>query len=199
MRNIDVPGRSHRGFRTWKLIAVALLSTWFLVPQAAAGDVEIEFTGFLKGLPDAGLTLPPSTTVTATIQVPVERDSTQVSFDIDFTPLTEVDLETVLLLNGQLVKVELVLQSGRLVVKEIDEVEFGEVSGTATNVPGDTLTLPVSSDQTVILLLGGLQELPLNFTITPRTETELPSLKNGDQVDVKLGFVAGRLIAVEVK
>ncbi|MFQ5520118.1 MAG: hypothetical protein ACE5FK_01870 [Candidatus Methylomirabilia bacterium] len=112
-----------KGSGLLKRLLIVLFGAGFLLPPAAASHEQVGVTGVLAALPEKGLSLPPSSTVTAEIAVPVKGDSDPISYSIDFTPRTVVHLERALVRNGQLVEVELTLQDDRLVVKEIEEVD----------------------------------------------------------------------------
>lgn len=174
---------SSKGFRFLNPFLAVLLGIGLLLPQGATAkeakeegatrDLNIHFFGLVAGLPDAGLTVPPSSTVTIQIVLLAERGHTPASLSVDITPETKGSLEDGLIQNGQLVKVQLSLRSGRLVVKRIKEAGIGFFVGTLSDVPGGTLTLPVSTDQTVTVLVGNLSDIPLSFVITPTTDLEV--------------------------
>lgn len=191
--------RAHRRFAVLTAWLAVGLGVGLLLPQGTAASGEIELTGFLAGLPPEGLTLPPASTVTARIELPLERGSTRQPFTIDFTPQTRVELEIPRIENGELVDVELVIQGGRLMVTKIGEATVAELFGTLANLPGGAVTLPVTADQTATLLLGGLPNQSVQFIITSRTKTDFPSVKDGDRVTVELTIATGRLIALEIK
>lgn len=191
---------SPRAFTAFSnLITALLLLVGLFLPGTAAAELKLEFIGFLAGLTDeAGLSLPPASTVTAQIELPLERGSALASFGIDFTPQTQVKLRSAVVRNGQLVKVRLVVRDGGLVVKRIREAEVGQFFGTVADLPDGALALPVEADQPITLLLGDLADLPLQVVITPLTQTGLKSLADGDPVAVKVTVVAGQTTALRI-
>lgn len=194
-----------RGRGSTRLFLIPVLAAVLLLPQAAAGNGgsdKVELTGFLAGLTGGrlDLPLPANSTETAQIEVPASLGSARISFSITLTSQTEVDLlGASAVSDGDFVEVELILQNGVLTVREIEEPEVGEFSGTF-DLSGGTLTLPVvGADQTVTFLLFGDPTLPVQLTITSATDTDLTSLNDGDQVKVELIVVGGKLIAAEIE
>lgn len=178
--------------------AALFLGIW-LFPQHAFADSEIEFRGLLGGLPSGGLVLPPPSPFTADIDLPIERGASVLTFDIVFTPATEVELVTPLARNNDLVKVKLDISAGTLQVAKIEEAEIAEVRGTLTGLSPGGLPVPVSTNTTVTILVGGLASIPLDFVITPFTEVDPQTLVNGQGAKVELTSVAAQLTALELE
>jgi len=191
--------------RVLKALLVLWLGVMMVLPNGAAGQEEtsaIVLVGFLTGLPAGGLALPPSASVTAQIELPLERGSSRVALSIDFTPQTSTRrLEPALVQNDEVLEVGLVVQDGRLVVAEINDHPFlMAFDGTLSGVDGP-LTAPIQSERTATVLLRGMSTLSLPFLVTPQTELQnapVGGFKNGDLVDVKLAILGGRLVAVEI-
>lgn len=182
MRRGDGSVSAPTGSRVLKLFLALLFSVGLLLPQGATGQqtqpsqkrrsLNIGVIGFLAGLPEGGLATPPSAAITARLALPAERGHVQAPLSVDITPETRVSLEDEVIQNGQFVRMKLGVQDGRLVVERIHEAAIGIFPGILASVPGGGVTLPVSTDQTVTLLVAGLPDLPLSFVITPGTDVE---------------------------
>lgn len=200
MIHTDGPvSHSTKRFRVAGRILALLVGSGLVLPAAAAADEKIRALGFLAGLPAAGLALPTSTTVEATIEVPVERDGSNLSLPINFTSQTKSKLSRATVKDGEFVEVRLTLQGGKLVVKKIREVKVLQINGKMRNLTGGTLNFPLSTTETVTFQLGDLQDLLLNFAVTADTETQLDAATAFDSLLVSLNVVAGQLTAVEIE
>jgi hypothetical protein len=74
-----------------------------------------------------------------------------------------------------------------------------KLTGTLAGLPAGGVTFPLGADVPATIFVGGLASLPAAFTVTPRTDSALPSLRNGDFVRVDLTLVGGRVVAVEIQ
>ena len=84
----------------------------------------------------------------------------------------------------------------------------GKLRGTV-DVPGGSLALPVSSNVTITLFLGGPSGPPLPITITPNTKVEAEDAKekvsgsgtlgNGDPIEVRGKLQGGQIVATKIK
>lgn len=125
---------------------------------------------------------------------------------IILTPDTRLEIEEdgglLLLHNSDFVEIEVVLQGGDLIAREIEIEEFGEskIRGTVTGL-SSPLSLPVSTDTSVTIFIGSLDTITLNIVITPETVLKggLTSLINGDQVEVETIAGGAMLRATELE
>lgn len=111
---------------------------------------------------------------------------------IILTPDTRLEIEEegglLALHEDDFVEIEVVLQGGDLIARELEIEEFGEskIRGTVTGL-SSPLSLPVTTDTSVTVFIGSIDTITLNILITPETVLKdgLTSLINGDRVEVE--------------
>lgn len=182
-------------------LAVSVLVSFLVVgacwsAATSADDVEVELVGFLGRLPEGGPRLAPPGGTTTRFEVPNEQGGARQVFTVEFTPRTELGLDTGHLRSGQLVVLQGVLHRDRLRIVRIREFDVAEYSGRVS-LPEGPLALPVAADRTVNVYLDGAPNLPVAFLLMPRTTSTQTTLR--DQQPVALTVVNGWRLLVGIE
>jgi hypothetical protein len=176
-----------------------LTGVFLLTVQAAVAQDNIiqGLRGTVSGLPGGSLTLPPAAPVTITLTAAIDRGRSSLPVPLDLMPGTRVRLLNPVLSDGDLVEVDLTFLNGRFVVEDIGEAPLARFVGTAANVPGGTLALPVAENQVFSVRMAGLGDLPVVISPATRIDVASPLVEGATiEADVVLtasGFVATRL------
>jgi hypothetical protein len=121
--------------------ALAVAASAILVtPSNASAQVGLSLRGWVRGLPQSGITLPRTTAVGAIVDVAVERGTSVLSVPIVFPPnsfnlrTADVSAESfqTRIFNGQLLELLVIEENGRLVVRVIRDVPSLRVTGVVT-------------------------------------------------------------------
>ena len=178
-------------------LAGSLLMVTCLLPggwgsdAGAADEIEAELVGFLVQLPRDGLRLPPTSTATATLEVPNELGGPRVVFPVEFNRQTGGTFRASHVRSGDLVVLQGVLRGARMLVLQIRDVDVAEFKGRLS-LPDGPVALPLTADRLVDVLLDGTR-LPVSFLLTPRTTAPRTTLRDGQPVSLAV-VVGGRVV-----
>jgi hypothetical protein len=169
--------------RVVRALAAALVVGAALASMVAgaADDVEVELVGFLGRLPGGGERSRPAEGTITPFEVPNEQGGARQVFMVEFTARTELGPDPGRLRAGQLVILQGVLQSDRLRIMRVREIDVAEYGGRVS-LPDGPLALPVTADRTVNVHLDGAPSLPVAFLLMPRTASRLRTLRDGQAV-----------------
>lgn len=173
------------------LVIASLLAGGWWSGAHGADEIEAELVGFLAHLPRDGLRLPPTSTATATLEVPNEQGGPRVVFPVAFSRQTGGTLRASQVRSGDLVLLQGVLREGRMHVLQIRDVEVAEFTGRVS-LPDGPVTLPLAADRMVDVTLDGTR-LPVGFLLTPRTTAPRTTLRHGQPVSLAV-VVGGRIV-----
>lgn len=185
--------------RTWlggSVAAVVFLGGGAWTAIASGSEIDVELVGFLVGLPEAGIRLPPQDVVTARLEVPNQQGGARIVFPVEFTARTEVGLPAGRARQGQLVVLQGVLRQHRVRALRVQEVDVVEYTARMS-LPDGPLALPVAADRVVEVVLDGASRLPVGFLVTPQTMSARTSLRDGEAVT--LAVVKGLRIVVGIE
>lgn len=214
-----------RRFRFVRLLVAAIAAALTLVaPINAYAQNGLSLRGWVRGLPQTGITLPRTTAIAATVDVLVERGTSVLSVPIVF-PANSGNIRTAdataevfqtRILNGQLLELHVLEEGGRLVVRVIRDVPSLRVTGVVTAM-WDATGLPIAGltnftsdcqDPRSCITVGqpgrlavdlGAASGHVSITLDMNLGTVFSTIVVGCQYSAEVVVVGGRLFAGRIE